>query len=86
MDATGLITYQHKPVGEYGGAERLALFLMGVEGRPQKFSDLAIETVLTLRLVFHLQHGLGHPWRCLKQGFGSNLCLNKCLCTNAAHF
>ena len=27
----------------------------GKQGRPQKFSDLAIETVLTLRLVFHLQ-------------------------------
>ena len=26
----------------------------GKQGRPQKFSDLAIETVLTLRLVFHL--------------------------------
>ena len=26
----------------------------GKRGRPQKFSDLAIETVLTLRLVFHL--------------------------------
>ena len=26
----------------------------GKQGRPKKFSDLAIETVLTLRLVFHL--------------------------------
>ena len=31
----------------------------GKQGRPQKFSDLAIETVLTLRLVFHLP--LRHP-------------------------
>jgi hypothetical protein len=39
----------------------------GKQGRPQKFSDLAIETVLTLRLVFHLPlrqaEGFVHPWR-----------------------
>jgi len=32
----------------------------GKQGRPQKFSDLAIEIVLTLRLVFHLPLALVH--------------------------
>ena len=43
----------------------------GKRGRPQKYSDLAIETVLTLRLVFHLplRQGRGlRPFASLNDG------------------